>query len=65
MRAEGRAGVSQWSAETAKRFRRRKKETEERRGRPSGSVALTKEEDDRPPLDQPTSETIKQQVSSP
>jgi len=59
VRADGRAGVWQWSAETAKRFRRQKKEAEERRGRSPKPVALVEEEDDRPPVDQPTNETIK------
>ncbi|KAF9650134.1 hypothetical protein BDM02DRAFT_3268196 [Thelephora ganbajun] len=45
VRADGRAGVSQWSAETTKRFRRQRKETEEKRGRSSESVVLVKEED--------------------
>jgi len=60
VRADGRAGVSQWSAETTKRFRRRKKEAEGRRGRSSEPVVLVKEENTMPLPNQPTSETIKQ-----
>ena len=46
VRADGRAGVSQWSAETKKRFRRPKKEAEERRGRSTESAVLVKREED-------------------
>ena len=56
VRADGRAGVSEWSTETRKRFRRRK-EIEERRGRSPESV---KKEDTNLSPDQTTSETIKQ-----
>lgn len=60
VRADGRAGVSQWSTETRKRFRRQKKEAEERRGRSPESVVLVKEEDTNSPPDQTANETIKQ-----
>lgn len=60
VRADGRAGVSQWSTETKKRFRRQKKEPEERRGRsPESSVVLVKTEDSNSSPDQTTKETIK------
>ena len=59
VRADGRAGVSQWSTETRKRFRRQKKEAEERRGRSPESVVLVKEEDTNSPPDQTANETIK------
>lgn len=62
IRADGRAGVSQWSSETKKRFRRQKKETEARRGRsPESVVPAVKEEDTNPSdTDQTVNETIKQ-----
>lgn len=60
IRADGKAGVSQWSTETKQRFRRRKKEAEERRGRSPESVVLVKTEDVKTPPDQTTDETIKQ-----
>ena len=56
VRAGGRAGVSEWSAETKKRFRRRKTEPEERRGRSPEPVVL---EDTKRLPDQLTSETTK------
>ena len=62
VRTDGRAGVSQWSAETRRRFRRQKKiETEERRGRSSESVVLVKKEGENgPAAGQPANETVKQ-----
>lgn len=60
VRADGKAGVSEWSTETRKRFKRQKREIEERRGRSPESVVLVKQEDTNPPPDQSTSETIKQ-----
>lgn len=59
VRADGRAGVSQWSAETKQRFRRQKKEAEGRRGRSSESVVLFQDTKSSSP-GQTTSETIKQ-----
>lgn len=60
VRADGRAGVSEWSVETKKRFRRQKKvETEERRGRSSESVVLVKKEEGESSSHQPTKETTK------
>jgi hypothetical protein len=60
VRTDGRAGVSQWSAETRKRFKRQKKEAEERRGRSPESVVLVKNEDTKPSPDPSANETIKQ-----
>ena len=62
VRTDGRAGVSQWSAETRRRFRRQRKvEAEERRGRSSESVVMVKNEgEDKPSAGQPTNETVKQ-----
>ena len=61
IRADGRAGVWQWSTETKQRFRRQKKETGERRGRsPGSSVVLVKTEDTNPAPDQATNEITKQ-----
>jgi len=61
VRTGGRAGVSEWSAETRKRFRRQKKvEAEERRGRSTEPVVLVKEEENNPSPNQPTKETTKQ-----
>ena len=54
VRADGRAGIWQWSAETKKRFRRPGKEVEERRGRSPESVVLVKEEDTKQSPDEPT-----------
>jgi len=59
VKADGRAGVSQWSAETKTRFRRRKKEVEERRGRSPESVVLVKEENTEPLPNQSTNETVR------
>lgn len=61
VRADGRAGVWQWSAETRERFRRQKKvEAEERRGRSPESVVFVKNEGgNRSSPDPPTSETMK------
>jgi len=58
VRADGKAGVRQWSTETRGRFRRQKKiETEERRGRSPESVVLVKKEgENHTPPDQPTKE---------
>lgn len=56
VRADGRAGVSQWSAETKKRFRRPKEEVEERRGRSPEPVVLVTKGDTKPLPDQPTRE---------
>lgn len=62
MRVGGRAGVSQWSVETKRRFRRQKKaEAEERRGRSSDSVALFREGDSKSSTGQPTNQTVKQE----
>ena len=61
VRANGRAGVSRWSVETRTRFRRQKKEAEERRGRSTEPVVLAKkEEENKPSPDQLTDETTKQ-----
>jgi len=54
VRASGRAGVSQWSAETTKRFRRQK-EAEERRGRSPGTTGLKREEETKALPDQAAS----------
>jgi len=59
VRASGRAGVSQWSAETTERFRRQKKDVEERRGRSPGAAALAREEETKPPPD-PANQTTGQ-----
>jgi hypothetical protein len=58
VRAAGRGGVSQWSVETRRRFRRQKKaEAEERRGRSSEPVVLVKKEgDNKSSPGQPTDE---------
>lgn len=60
VRAGGRAGVSQWSVETRKRFRRQNKESEERRGRSRESVVLVKKEDTDTSPDKTTNETTKE-----
>ncbi|KAF9785190.1 hypothetical protein BJ322DRAFT_1108649 [Thelephora terrestris] len=60
VRSDGRAGVSQWSTETKGRFRRQKKEAEERRGRSPESVVLVKEEETSTPPDESTDKTITQ-----
>lgn len=60
VRADGKAGVSEWSTETRKRFKRQKREIEERRGRSPESVVLVRQEDTNSPPDQSTNETIKQ-----
>lgn len=59
VRADGRAGVSQWSAETKTRFRRQKRGAEERRGRSPEPAMPAKKEDTKPLPDQLTSETVK------
>lgn len=58
-RADGRAGVSQWSTETKRRFRRKKKEAEEIRGRSPESVVLVNGEP-KQFSDQTANETTKQ-----
>jgi hypothetical protein len=60
IKADGRAGVSQWSAETKQRFRRQRKETEERRGRSPGPGVQIETEDTKSPPDQTANEIIKQ-----
>jgi len=59
VRASGRAGVSQWSAETTKRFKRQRV-AEERRGRSPGTTALTREEETKALPDQTAGETTGQ-----
>lgn len=62
VRTDGRAGVSQWSVETRRRFRRQKKvEPEERRGRsPESAVLVKREEDNESLAGQPTNGTVEQ-----
>ena len=59
VRASGRAGVSQWSAETKKRFRRQK-DAEERRGRSPGTTGLTRQDETKALPDLTASETTGQ-----